>query len=260
LVDLDGNVIGINTAIASQTGGNLGVGFAISSRVAKWVTENLIEHGSVRRAYLGVAIQRIDQKMANQFGVQARQGVVVADVGPKTPAADAGLKSGDVIVEFAGKSVNSPQELQGVVEKCPIDSKQPVTVLREGKSTPLTVVVREQPTNYGLVKGDGGPAGGGKTARNDKLGVEVGLLTPEIAEKLGIEQKEGVVITDVRQNSPAEMAGLTSGMVIVGVNRKPVKSLEEFHKAIEDASVAKGILLLVRTDEGTRFVVIQAAQ
>ena len=257
LVDLDGNVIGINTAIASRNGGNQGVGFAISSRLAKWVTDNLIQHGNVRRAYLGIGIQRIDQDIANQFGVKARQGVVVSDVGPKTPAAAAGLQSGDIIVEFAGKTVSSPQELQEVVEQSPIDSKQPMVVLREGKKTNLEVKVQEQPANYGLAKGSLAAPGGGSAARNSKLGVEVGTLTPDIAEKLGVEPHQGVVITDVRRGSPADLAGLSSGVVIVKVNQKAVNSPEEFQAAIEKSSLEKGILLLVKTAQGTRFMVIR---
>jgi serine protease Do len=259
LVDLDGNVIGINTAIASRNGGNQGVGFAISSQLAKWVTDNLIEHGSVRRAYLGVGIQRIEQDIANQLGVKARQGVVVADVGPKTPAAEAGLESGDIIVEFAGKAVGNPQELQQVVEQSPINSKQPLVVLRDGKRTNLEVKVQEQPANYGLAKGSmRGPSEKGATS-NSKLGVEVAALTPEIAEKLGIEQKEGVVITDVRRGSPADLNGLSSGMVIVKVNQKLIKTPEDFQAAMEKSSVEKGVLLLVRTGQGTRFMVIRGS-
>jgi serine protease Do len=260
LVDLDGNVVGINTAISSQSGGNQGVGFAISANLAKWVVQNLNENGKVHRAYLGVEIQPMTQELAKQFGVQARQGVVVSNVLPKTPAAEADLQAGDVILEFAGKPVANAQELQQVVEQSPIDSKQSLLVLRDGKRMTLTVTAREQPADYGLMaNGRRGTPGGKESVRESKIGVEVAQLTPEIAEKLGIDQQEGVVITDVRPNSRGSMAGLTSGMVIARVNQKPIKTVEEFRKAVDESSLEKGILLLIRTGHGNRFVVIQGS-
>ena len=135
LVNLDGEVVGINTAIASQTGGNQGVGFAVSSNLAKWVSQQLIATGTVKRAYLGVAIQPVSHELAKQFGVKPSRASVVADVQPNTPAAAAGVKPGDVIVEFAGKPVGNPQELQQAVEQAPIGSKQSLAVMRDGKRT-----------------------------------------------------------------------------------------------------------------------------
>jgi len=258
LVTLDGEVIGINTAISSRSGGNQGVGFAVSANLAKWVSQQLIERGSVRRAYLGVVIQPVSQDLAKQFGVQARQGVVVSDVQSKAPAADAGMKAGDVIVQFAGKPVANPQELQQIVEQSPIDAPQAVTVIRDGKRIELKVTVREQPANYGLARDESQAPGPGGSSRYEKLGIEVSPLTADVAEKLGIGNTEGVVITSVRDGSPAGLAGLSGGMVITQVNRKPVKSIEEFRAAMEKQPLEKGILLLVRTAQGTRFVVIQS--
>jgi serine protease Do len=260
LVTLDGEVIGINTAISSRSGGNQGVGFAVSANLAKWVSQQLIERGSVRRAYLGVVIQPVSQDLAKQFGVQARQGVVVADVQPKAPAADAGMKAGDVIVQFAGKPVANPQELQQIVEQSPIDAPQAVTVVRDGKRVELKVTVREQPANYGLARGRLQAPGPGGSSRYEKLGIEVSPLTADIAEKLGIGSTEGVVITSVHEGSPAALAGLAGGMVITQVNRKPVKSIEEFRAAMEKQSLEKGILLLVRTAQGAQFVMIRSAE
>lgn len=259
LVDLDGNVVGINTAISSQNGGNQGVGFAISSNLVKWVAQNLNEHGKVRRAYLGVAIQPISAELARQFDAEVRKGVVVSDVQAKTPAADADLKAGDVIVEFAGKQVGNPQELQQVVEQSPIESKQPLVVLRDGKRVTLTVTVREQPADYGVAGGRGRPGmpGDKGTFRDTKLNIEVANLTPEIAEKLGIDEAEGVVITNVREGGRGDLAGLGVGSVISQVNKKPVKTVDEFRAVMEKASPEKGILLLVKTAMGTRFIPIE---
>jgi serine protease Do len=257
LVNLDGEVIGINTAITSATGGYQGVGFAISSNLAKWVSQQLIGQGTVRRAYLGVAIQQVSHELAKQFGVQTQHGVVVDEVQPNTPAAAAGLKSGDVILEFSGKLVNSPLDLQVAVEQSPIGTAQPLAVMRNGKRLALEVTVREQPANYGSVKRSKVPSSSG-TMQDEKLGIDVGGLTPEVAEKLGVKSGEGVVITDVHNGSRADSAGLTTGMVIAQVGRQPIKSVSDFRAAMEKQSLEKGILLLIRSSEGTRFVVIQA--
>lgn len=259
LVDLDGNVVGINTAISSRGGGNLGIGFAVPSKLAKWVSRQLIAQGTVKRAYLGVAIQRISHDLGKQFGVKARHGVVVADVQPNTPAAAAGVKAGDVIIAFSGKAVSSPQELQLVVEQSPIGGSQPLTVLRDGKRMTLNVTAREQPADYGLARGELMAPGKEGTVRDQKMGIEVANLTADVAEKLGVKSGEGVVITNIRKGGPAEMAGLQSGMVIVQVNRKPVKTVDEFRAAMAKESLAKGVLLLVRSGQGTQYVVIQAS-
>jgi serine protease Do len=258
LVNLDGEVVGINTAIHSESGGNQGVGFAISSNLAKWVSQQLIANGAVKRAYLGVAIQQVSPELAKQFGVK-RQGVVVADVQPNTPAAAGGVKAGDVIVEFSGKPVTSPQELQGAVEQSTIGNKEALTVMRNGKETKLSVTVREQPAEYGLARSEATAPGKDESVRDKKLGIEVSNLTPDVAEKLGVKATEGVVITGVRSGTPAQAAGLSTGMVIAQVGQKAVKTVEEFRAAVAKQNLAKGILLLVRSGEGTRFVVIQSS-
>jgi serine protease Do len=258
LVDLDGDVIGINTAISSETGGYQGVGFAISSNLAKWISQELIHRGSVRRAYLGVKIEAVTADLARQFGVQAQHGVLIDEVQSDAPAAAAGLQSGDVILEFAGKPVNNPLDLQVAVEQAPIGTTQPLTVTRKGQQVSLKVALREQPANYDVIaRNRPHGSGPGGTLGDDKLGVDVGELTPDVAEKLGVKSGEGVVITDVRRGSRAEMAGLAAGMVIAEIGQRPVKSVADFRAAMEKQSLDKGVLLLVRTSEGTRFLVIQ---
>ncbi len=258
LVNLDGEVVGINTAIHSRSGGNQGVGFAVPINTAKWVAEQLRKNGKVERAYLGVVIQPVTHELAEQFGVSARQGVLVTDVQPDSPAAKAGLKSGDIIVEFAGRPVARPQELQSIVERAPIGSKQQVTVWRDGKRQQLTIapaVLSDE-----KVAALGGPAESPspEAAAFDRLGIEVETLTPRVAEQLGVKADKGVVITSVRPGGLAALAGLTPGAVIVEANRKPVASVEEFRKAIEAQPLEKGLLLLLRTAQGSRFVVLQA--
>ena len=203
---------------------------------------------------------KFHKTLAKQFGIEARHGVVVADVQPNTPAATAGVKAGDVIVEFAGKPVTNPRELQEVVEQCAAGTSQPLEILRDGKRMTLQVIAREQPADYGLARnGSTTPHHKEGSAHDSKLGLEVENLTADVAEKLGVKAGEGVVITNVRDGSPADAVGLQNGMVIVQVNHKPVKTVDEYRAAMEKESLAKGILVLVHSGQGTRFVVIQAS-
>jgi serine protease Do len=257
LVNLDGEIVGINTAISSRSGGNLGVGFCIPSNLAKWVSDQLIAQGSVRRSYLGVVIQPVSHELANQFGVEPGKGVVVGDIQPKSPAAVAGMKTGDVIVEFAGKPVGTTLELQTAVEEAAVGQRLPAVVLRDGKRVTLDVTTREQPNNYGLARGESLQPGSGDSLRDEKLGLEVSDLNAEVAKQLGIKEGEGVVITDVKEGGPAAQKGLSNGVVIVAVNKKPVKSIEDYRAAMSDQTLEKGVLLLIRDARGTRFVVVQ---
>jgi serine protease Do len=260
LVNLDGEVVGINTAIASMVGGFQGVGFAIPINQAKWVAQQLIKTGTVQRAYLGVAIAPIDGLLARQLGVPPHRGVLVNEVFADTPAAAAGLKEGDVILSFAGTSVNNPRELQEVVERSPIDSKQVMEVLREGKKITVPVVVKALPKDFGArapALGERKRPAQPPTVESEQLGMHVAELTDELARRLGHQGQSGVVITEVTPNGPADRAGLAEGMLIMRVGKRQVKSLQEFQEAIKQESLKQGILLLVRTPEGNRFVVLQ---
>jgi serine protease Do len=256
LVNLDGEVIGINTAISTNTGGYQGVGFAIPIDLAKWVGGELETAGKVHRAYLGVVIQPVTQPLAEQFKVKVHEGVLVTEVQPNTPAAKAGLRSGDVILDFSGKAVSSPRELQGLVEMAKIGSSQPLTVLREGNRMTLQALSAEQPGDFGLVR-TGGRGGETETSRFEKLGIQVEDLTPQVAQQLGIKAEHGVAITDVRSGGLADLAGLANGMVITEVNRQGVKSVADFRRALDARPLDKGVLLLVQTAEGNRFVVLR---
>ncbi len=176
----------------------------------------------------------------------------MAGISPDSPAAKAGFKAGDVIVEFAGKAVAGPQELQGLVEQSPIGKEQTMVVLRDGKRVELKV----SPTEMA-----GEPVAAGDKATHgstlEKLGMEVQDLTPDLAAKLQIHAEQGVVVTDVQAGSAAERAGLASGTVIASANRAAVKNVEELSKALDEKSLAKGVLLLVRTAQGSRFLVLR---
>jgi serine protease Do len=257
LVDLDGEVIGINTAISSMSGGNQGVGFAVPVNLAKWVGGELEKNGTVRRAYLGVIIQPVTQSLAEQFNVKAKEGVLVTDVQPDSPAAKAGIKQGDIVLGVAGKTVSSPRELQGLVERVAIGSKQTLNILRDGRRISLDVICKEMPAKLDLAEQRSMPAEKEESSSFDKLGVKVENLTAKVAEQLGIKADQGVVITDVQSGSPADLAGLSPGMVISETNRHAVASVDDFRKALGSKSLEKGVLLLLHTPEGSRFVVIE---
>jgi serine protease Do len=252
LVNLDGEVIGINTAISSNSGGNEGVGFAIPINIAKWVAKQLENGDTVHRARLGVMIQSLTQDLARQFGMKTHEGVLVAGVSSDSPAAKVGFKAGDVIVEFAGKPVGSPQDLQGLVEQSPIGQPQIVVVVRDGKRMELKISPIEA-VGDAIAGRDSGTHG----ASLAKVGIEVQNLTPDLASKLQIKSEQGVVVTEVQAGSAAERAGLTSGAVIVEANRAAVRNVDDLARALDEKSLAKGLLLLVRTAEGSRFLVLR---
>jgi serine protease Do len=252
LVNLDGEVIGINTAISSNSGGNEGVGFAIPINQAKWIARQLTDGETVHRARLGVMIQPLTQDLAQQFNVKTPEGALVAGVSPDGPAAKVGMKAGDVIVEFGGQAVANPQALQNVVEQSAIGKEQTMVVLRDGKRLELKVCPTEMPGEMASSQEEGHAQ-----SSVQKLGMAVQDLTPDLAAKLQIKAEQGVVVTDVQAGSAAERAGLASGMVIVEVNRIPVKSADALAHALNDKSLAKGVLLLVRTEHGSRFIVVR---
>jgi len=260
LVNLKGEVIGINTAIASNSGGYQGIGFAVPMSTAKWVSEQLRESGSVARAYLGVGIQPVDVDIAQQLGVDAN-GVMVSEVYPDTPAAEAGLKDQDVIVSFAGKAVKDPRELQALVERAPLGTKQDITVVRDGKTVTLQVTAQTLPKDFGRNarrnRAEQGREEEAAKPAKSPLGVEVSNLDKEVAQQFGYEGFEGVVITHVEPDGLADDVGMQEGMLILKVGKTPVTNVEEFEAAVKDSSLEKGVLLQVRTERGNRYIVLK---
>jgi serine protease Do len=258
LVNLDGEIVGINTAISSRGGGNDGVGFAVPSNLAKWVADQLVSHGEVRRAYLGVGIQPVTADLAKQFKVKPREGVVVTDVYPDTPAAKAGLQAGDVVRSFAGVKVDSPRELQLLVERAELGRPHAMELVRDGKSVNVSFVPEEQPAEFESRAGRQGSAGSGPAAPSsvDALGLEITDLDANVAKQLGVPVDKGVVVTDVVAGSVAQQAGLESGMVIVQINRQPVSNAAEARQQLSGYKPGDNLLLLVRTSAGSRFIAI----
>ncbi|HWG46890.1 MAG TPA: Do family serine endopeptidase [Gemmataceae bacterium] len=262
LVNLRGEVIGVNSAIKSRSGGFQGIGLAIASNMAKNVTGQLLKDGTVHRGYLGVQIKDLDKDVAARLGLDKQKGVLVAKVFDGSPAGKAGVKDGDVITSVAGKPVQNGHDLQSVVAGLPLNKPVAVTVWRDGERKELQVTVAEQPSEFGVA--DQTPRQGPKAEKQadelDKLGVEVADLTPEMAKQLGYKDgMKGVVVTQVQPDSPAADAGLHRGVLLVKVDKKRVKDAAAVHEAVAKAALDKGVLLQVRTPAGsTDYVLVKA--
>ncbi len=261
LVNLSGEVIGVNSAIQSRSGGWQGVGLAIASNMARDVTSQLLKDGAVHRGYLGVSIKDLNPEVASRLGLDNQKGVLVAKVQEGSPAAKAGLKDGDVITGLAGKPVTNGHDLQSVVASLPLNQPVSLTLMRDGERKELSVTVAEQPSDFGLSRelSRQEPKAENQSNELDNLGVEVAELTPELAKKLGYKEgTNGVVITQVQPDSPAAEAGLHRGMLLVKVDKKRVKDIAAVREALAKATSDKGVLFQVRSpDGGTDYVVVK---
>ena len=250
LINLRGEVVGINTAIFSRSGTNIGIGFAIPINLAKELVPQLKVKGKVTRGWLGVVIQRVTPEIAESLGVDNSRGALVASIAKDGPAERAGVKVGDVIVEFDGKEIKDSNDLPILVARTPVDRKARLKVVRDKKEVVLTVTIGELKEEEIVASGK----------ERGELGLTVQRLTPQIAESLGLERVEGLVITAVEPGSAGDEAGLRRGDVIVEIDRKPVRNLADYRKAIEGARKGKGILFLVRRGETTLFLALKPPQ
>ncbi len=247
LINLRGEVIGINTAIFSRSGTNIGIGFAIPINLVKELLPQLRGKGKVTRGYLGVLIQKVTPDIADSLGMDKAYGALVANVSKDGPAEKAGVKVGDVIVEFDGKEIKDSGDLPIIVARTPVDKKVRMKVLRDKKEVTLTV-------NVGELKEEEVAA---TVPEKGELGMTVQRLTPQLAESLGLEKADGVVVTAVEPASAADEAGIRRGDVIVEVDRKPIRSLDEYKKSIAGIRKGKGVLFLVRRGENTLFLALK---
>jgi serine protease Do len=247
LINLRGEVVGINTAIFSRTGGNIGIGFAIPINLVKELLPQLRGKGKVTRGYLGVLIQKVTPEIAESLGMNKGYGALVANVSKDGPAEKAGVKVGDVIVEFDGKEVKDSGDLPIIVARTPVDKKVEMKVLRDKKEVSLTVAVGELKEDEVVAS----------VPEKGELGMTVQRLTPQIAESLGLEKAEGVVVAAVEPGSAADEAGIRRGDVIVEIDRKAIRSVDEYKKAVAGIRKGRGILFLVRRGESTLFLALK---
>jgi serine protease Do len=249
LVNLHGEVVGINSAIFSRSGGNIGIGFAIPINLAKELLPRLQEKGKVTRGWLGVYIQRVTPDIAESLKLDNSRGALVADVMKDTPAAEAGIEVGDVIVEFDGHAVKESTDLPLIVARTPIGKSADVKLIRNGSARTVSVKIGELKEEEVQVAG----AGAGE------LGIAVQSLTPEIAESLGIDPNtKGVVVAAVEPGSAADEAGLQRGDVVLEINRQAVENEAAYKRALTKVEKGKTVLLLVRRGDNTIFMALKA--
>ncbi len=256
LFNMDGEVIGVNTAILSPNGGSIGIGFAMSSAVVTNVVDQLIEYGETRRGWLGVRIQDVTPDMVDAIeGLDMARGALVTDV-PAGPAENAGMLAGDVILTFDGIEIEDTRELVRIVGNSPVGKEVPVAVLRDGDMTDLTVVLGRRETSEAVAF----PASGEEEPAepSEILGLTLSEITPELTDQFSLTVEEGLVITAINPESEAASKGLLEGDVITEAGQEAITSVADFEAQIASATEAgrKSILLLVRRGGDPRFVAL----
>ena len=263
LFNMDGQVVGVNTAILSPTGGSIGIGFSMASNVVSKVVSQLKQFGETRRGWLGVRIQDVTPDVADAMGLASAKGALITDV-PEGPAMDAGMKAGDVITSFAGADVNDTRELVRRVADAPVGEAVRVVVMRDGKTQTLSVTLgrRETAENTPVPAVAGSPETPQAPSMADILGMTVKAITAEDADKLGISlDYEGLVIGAVDETSEAFSKGLRPGDLITEAGQQKVASIQDLKDRIDEATAAgrKSLLLLIRRGGDPRFVALTVA-
>jgi len=248
LINSKGQAVGINTALVSQTGGSVGIGFAIPIDLAKPVLTQLAAAGRVERGYLGVAVQRVTPDLAKTFKLEGPQGALVASVAAGSPAMNAGVKRGDVIVEYDGHRIARSDALPRVVAETPVGKDVALVVVRDAKPVTLSVKVArlaEAPERVVAESNTTAP-----------LGLTVQTLTPALARQFGLHESAGVLVRGVEGASPAADAGVQPGDVIAEIDRQPVKSVDDLERAIDKRRPGSSTLLLVHRNGGDLYIAL----
>jgi serine protease Do len=248
LVNLDGQVVGMNSAIFSRSGGSMGIGFAIPINMAQQVRQQLVEHGKVTRGHLGVYIQDLNQDLAESFGLSDTKGILIAKVMEDSPAEKSGLKQGDILLTLNGEPIGKVAEFRNRVAMMAPETKITIGLLRDGKAKTLPVTIGRQDDEATVAESKPGSAAG--------LGMSLQSLTPELREQLDYQDETGVLVTNVEPGSPAADAGIVRGALILEVNRQPVTKPEQLQQALKE-NPGKPLLLLVRHKDGTRYLAIK---
>ncbi len=247
LFNTRGEVIGINSAIYTPSGGNVGIGFSIPINMAKRIIPQLKEKGSVTRGWLGVSLQQITKELAESFKLPSAKGALVGSVVKDSPAEKAGIKRGDVIIEFDGKKINKMRSLPSIVAMTPVGKKVKIKVIREGKVKTLKVKIEKM--KDGELAKAGGPI--------NNLGMSVQELTPDIAEQLGLETTEGVIVVRVERGSPSHRGGLRRGDVIIQINRHDIKNIDDYRSAMRKFKKGDTALFLIIRGSSSFYAAIR---
>ncbi|HND52407.1 MAG TPA: Do family serine endopeptidase, partial [Pirellulaceae bacterium] len=238
LVNLRGEVIGINTAIASRTGGYMGIGFAVPAKMARSIADQILKSGKVVRGRIGAAIQDLTPELAESFGFKGANGVLIGDVVADSPAAKAGLKSGDIVTEYQGEAMKSSSQLRNAVAATAPGATAKLELFRDGKSRKVDIQVGKLDEEEATEPGSAGE----KEEANDDLGVSVQNLTPEVARRLELpDSLRGVLVTGVAPGSVAARAGLRAGDVITIIAGKEVRNLADYRQAMKAHTKTAGL-------------------
>jgi serine protease Do len=257
LVNIRGELIGINTMIYTQSGGYMGIGFAIPINMAQKIMEDLIFDGKVSRGWLGVMIQDLDQPTREAFGLdQNTHGVLIGDVFPDQPAAKAGILRGDIVTSVDGKEVTNPNELRNAIAAIHPGKKVPIELLRSGKKITAYVTLsgrdKSQVAENDSKKNESSENGSEDVSK--KLGIRVSPLTSEIKSNLHLKSDiNGVVISGFEEKSISEQEGIQENDIIIEINRKPINSIKEFKAAVKELKDGESVLLLIQRGENTFF-------
>lgn len=251
LCDLQGRVIGINTAISSPTGTNVGIGFAIPIKMAQGIMQQLIDNGKVTRGYIGIIPQDINETLAKAMNLDSSNGALVGDVEADGPAEKAGIQRGDVIIRFDGTDIRNSTQLRNLAARKEPGSRVELILIRNGEEREVMITLAERPSQQ-QISGQQSPER--QENLDEKWGFTVRNLTPELANQLGYENEEGVVISSVNTGSIAAEAGLKTGDLIKEVNKVAVKSLDEFNREIAKVEDGSAIALLVQRGQNTFYV------
>lgn len=253
LVDINGNVIGINSAIVSPTGSNIGIGFAVPINLAKKVSDQLKQSGSISRGWLGMLPKDIDNNMAEAMGLSSTEGVLVESVEPNSPAEEGGLKAGDIILEFNGVKVTNAQQFRFLVADAGPGAPVSVKIIRDNDKRNLNFKLGDRSKFLTQASNDT------KSQQDTKwLGLSVSTFTREMAEAKRIDYQPGVIIDQIEPNSPADDAGLFTGDIILEIDRQPVKTKADFLKLADKMSDrTKSILFLIKREKTTMFKAIR---
>jgi len=248
LINLRGEIIGVNTAIFTRNGGYQGIGFAVPIKMARSIMEDLINKGSVSRGWLGVGIQDIDSRLAKAFGLKNTNGSLITNVFEDTPAEAAGLQKGDVVIALNGKSIRNMTQFRNQIAAARANATVDIQLIRKGNTKIIKVTLGERPEDPTIVQK--------KPEEDSFLGITVEILTPEKSKQLGFETSEGVLITKLEPDSAAAKAGLKIGILIVEVNRKTISNIEDFKEAMRNADLEEGVLFLIRTQQTSQYIIV----
>jgi serine protease Do len=249
-------LVGINTAIFSQSGGNMGIGFAVPSNLSRAIMDQLVRTGKVVRGWLGVAIQDLTPELATQFGIADTKGVLVSDVMEDSPAKKAGVERADVIVEYDGKPMDSPTHLRNAVAQTPIGKKVSVKLIRDKKPKTLEIAIVEQPKSLGQPGAEESRESAVSTGVLSDL--DVRELNEELTARYGLKSSErGVVVVGVKSGSTAEEMGVREGDIILEVNRKAVSSLKSYERAASGLAKDQAVLLLLKRKGQTIYLTLR---